>query len=151
MIMPNRRTHQAAGAIAGAGYSTTLTSGRPGQQRLIEAIGTAVGGLVSGRWPDILDPPNYPGHRGPGHALIPNLVAAYLLHQYGNQWSNWCRTQANQFQLLSYYAVTKESKAQCLANAQGYHLLAGIPAGLIAGLWSHLALDFTTPAGLPLI
>lgn len=148
--MPNRRTHQIAGAVAGAGYSSAITAGRPGRQRLPEALGAAVSGFFSGRWPDIVDPPNYPGHRGPGHALIPNLVAACLLYQYGNQWSNWCRTQAKQFQLLSYYAVTKESKAQCLANAQGYLILAGIPAGLIAGLWSHLGLDFMTPAGLPL-
>jgi len=147
--MPNRRTHQVAGAIAGAGYSSILTEGRPGQQRFLEAVGAVVGGIASSCWPDMVDPPNYPGHRGAGHALIPNLVAILLIHKCGNRWSHWCRKQANQFQLLSQNAVTKELKDQYLANAQGFHILAGVPAGLIAGHSSHLGLDFTTPAGLP--
>lgn len=108
--MPNRPTHLAAGALAGAAVALfhPELAHLPPDRRML--VGAGLGGL-GGVLPDLLEPAETPSHRGTAHSLAS----------------------------LGFMSRTA---------FQGCHPALAI---LLSGFISHLFLDASTPAGLPLI
>jgi hypothetical protein len=67
--MPNRRVHHAVGTVAGAVAAATRTKPADGDAAVLIAAGGALFGLVSSRWPDILEPAFCPSHRQLAHSI----------------------------------------------------------------------------------
>jgi len=65
--MANRRVHSVAGAAAGGMAAFLLARDQGTQHHLVEALG----GVMGGRLPDLIEPALHPGHRSVAHALIP--------------------------------------------------------------------------------
>lgn len=133
--MPNRDTHVAVGVLIGVATALYFSRDQESDHQLAEALGGAVGGYVGGRLPDVLDPPFSPWHRSFAHGGL--AVSGLGLLQLGGV-RQGCRAQASQ-------CVPGDLQAFFL------HFLAGFATGVKAGYVSHLALDFRTPRGLPLL
>jgi len=149
--MPDGRTHAIVGSAAGAFYAVTRNPGQPGGHLLLEAVGGAFGGYFGAKLPDALDPPNSPGHRAVGHAVIPAGYAAYSLPDVLAGWQAGLRRRAALCAQASAQAQVPLQAVCCSLLEALWRFLAGFLVGLYAGYVSHLALDATTPGFLPLL
>ena len=138
--MPNSTTHLFVGVLAGGGYAYLANPSDDQLCRLSSCVGGIVGGFLTARLPDILDPPVHYAHRSLGHSFILNGAALLL------GYSKW-RRLIQQCQKLADQALEKADTDQ----ASKWHFLAGMLAGLPMGIGSHLVLDFFTPVSLPLL
>lgn len=138
--MPNKYVHRPVGAGAGYAASFYCSKGLPARERNIEAISAAVGGYLGAAAPDWIDPPTSPNHRSAGHSIfIAGGGLTYAAIEL-NAWRSSLKAQA-------------DAAFKCGKIGQGYLFLiaAGAVTGFVAGYLSHLALDATTPRGLPLV
>jgi len=149
--MPNREVHVRVGGVTGAGFATYLAWGQPGSHVLAEAVGGIAGGIGGGLLPDCVDTPYSPRHRAEAHSRSISGALGYFVSDQLPVWQASLRKQAE------YYAQMRAVASDLLSQI-GYGILeflfrflAGAFAGLLAGYASHLALDFLTPACLPVL
>lgn len=149
--MPNRKTHTKVGAISGATYAFYKAKDQELLHIALETLGGALAGYVGGRIPDIIDPATSPRHRSIGHGILPNGILASLYMNQIDGWQQSLRHQAKQF-------CEQRKSTDSVVGKAGFRLLellcylsAGALAGLFAGHISHLLLDLSTPAKLPLL
>ena len=117
---------------------------------LAEVLGRIVGGAWGSRGPDLIDPPTNPNHRGVGHAIVPVLIAFVLIARVMPEWQHALRSQAAAARTQAAALPSGERWGyQCTASACEF--LLGLIIGVPVGYASHLILDATTPAGLPLL
>jgi hypothetical protein len=148
--MPNRATHVVAGSLVGGSYSLYCARTQSPRAMFLETLGGIAGGAPGGAFPDWIDTPDSPNHRGIAHGA---LAAAGLTYAGENidKMQSCLRRRATQY---SYQSQTAASPAVCLWYGILeilMYILAGATAGFVAGCASHLALDFGTPRSLPLI
>lgn len=157
--MPNGRTHQVAGAVAGGGLALvrSAAAGQPVAHRAVEAAGGALAGLGRGMRPDILEPATHPGHRSVVHGAGPAVTLGILAARHLDSWQASLSARAER--QAAALAMQSPTTAAQLWNAflgtrsssSSSRLLAGAVAGALSGHGSHLALDGFTPRSLPLI
>jgi len=138
--MPNRNTHSAYGAGAGILFVLAKQIGQHGID-LAGLLGSAAGGLLGGRLPDIIDPPDSPGHRAVGHSVSACAITAALLTMI----LKMPEAPADQYAAFEHSFPAELNRNQMLVR-----LTTGFLEGMIAGYVSHLLLDSGTPAGIKL-
>lgn len=145
----NGPTHRVVGASVGASAALHRAWGKP-TAPVVEAAGGGIAGWYFGRGPDILEPATSPNHRGPFHsvafALVLILGDAKLV-----ELQDTARAWANEQEKLG-------RQAQSWWAARWHHFLAlvgrlgtGALSAVCPAYLSHLALDATTPRGLPFL
>ena len=137
----NRPVHTVAGI--GAAIVQLLADEGAADLPLAEVFGRIAGGAWGSRGPDLIDPPTSPGHRGVGHAIVPALIVFVLIARAMPAWREALRSQA------AAMPPGERWSYQCTAIACEF--LLGLVIGAPVGYASHLLLDATTPAGLPLL
>ena len=147
--MPNHDAHRIVGSIAGGGAASWKAQGQLPMAQLIETLGGVGGGILGARMPDVIDPPTSPRHRSVGHGIAPVGAAAWAFVKSLRDCQDAMRHRSD----VEHY----EYQAASSLLAQAAHLLlsllwrlgSGVLVGFVAGYLSHIAMDFTTPAGLP--
>jgi len=149
--MANRRAHTIAGAAAGGTSAFVLARDQEPLHLPAETLGGALGGGVGGRLPDLIEPAYYPGHRSVAHALVPfGAVGAAVVPRLraGQQRA---RQRAEQWRARRIVSTNTIEQLLLWLAEIACRLASGAMAGIAAGYASHLALDATTPMGLPLL
>lgn len=148
--MSDGRFHRKVGTAVGAGAAAYCAREQSTGHALIEIVGGAIGGNLGARMPDVIDPPTSPRHRSIGHGVVPvGAAGSAALSSLANMQAE-LRAEADRHAELF--------RATTSAAEQLWHFLlellcrlgAGALPGFVAGYASHVALDFSTPAGLPL-
>jgi uncharacterized membrane protein YfcA len=147
--MPNRREHQTKSAIVGAAAALYCARNGDPPNLIIEGLGGAVGGYVSGTWADELDPPWSPNHRGFGHAVLPTALVSSIYLNDLEKWQLWLRNQASKHGLQAATAEWPWAQLWQQVLEAFCRFLAGVIAGLLPGHWTHLLLDARTQMSLP--
>ncbi len=150
-VAMNGHAHKQVGGPTGAVAAFALARKQTPAARIVETFGGYVGGVVGARLPDIIDPPTCPHHRSIGHGIVPVGLASRACLDRIPAWQEQLRRSAEEHsvaaaQTTDVWERLLHSLLELLCRV-GAGMLAGIPAGYL----SHLALDATTPAGLPLI
>jgi len=150
--MPDRRTHDAVGTALGALAAVTRTKPEDGDAGAIIMLGGAVAGLVASHWPDVLEPAFCPSHRQLAHSVTTAgcvlSSGVHLTPQWEEQWRAVAVDLRNR--QLRPDILPSDRLLLALLEMVAW-MLVGAMAGAAAGYLSHLALDGTTPAGLPLL
>src|SRR5580693_8539878 len=68
--MPNRAVHDVAGTAAGGLLAVRMAGDQANECIFMEALGGCIGGFITSRLPDKIDPPICPNHRDVGHAVV---------------------------------------------------------------------------------
>ena len=144
----NRNVHMPVGVASAV--VQVLTDEDPAALPTAELAGRLVGGAWGSLLPDIIDPPTYPGHRGVGHAVVPMAIAALLIIRYAPGFQDALRTQANAARARA-QQLPADARWPHYLSAITYDFVLGLSTGIPIGYASHLALDATTPVGLPLL
>jgi membrane-bound metal-dependent hydrolase YbcI (DUF457 family) len=147
--MPNRATHEVAGAASGAAFALLRVDDAPVSHVLAEVLGGALGGWLGGVLPDVLEPATTPNHRELAHSVI---AGGTLTLSRLAEWQATCRTEAKGCDARALtFALGSDARQRAGWDALGWRFLAGFLAGVIAGYASHLMLDAGTAKGLPLL
>jgi len=155
--MPSRDIHRPVGAVAGAGYSAYRAHLRyrrrpaPAVPVVAETIGGFAGGWLGGAMPDWIDPPTSPNHRNFGHGIATVGGAVAWTADFVLDLQEKLRAQADNLQANRWRLASGAERTLSVVAEFFLRLLAGLLNGLIAGYASHLALDFCTPSGLPVV
>ncbi len=144
----NRNVHTPAGVVLAA--VQVLTEADPAALPPAELAGRLVGGALGSRLPDVIDPPTHPGHRGVGHAVVPAVIAALLILRYAPGLQDTLRSEVNAVRARA-EQLPEDARWPYQLSAAALEFVLGLSTGLPVGYVSHLALDATTPAGLPLL
>ena len=147
--MPRRRTHTVVGTALGGAAGLITASRLPEEHRPIHVAFALFGGFVGGQLPDVIEPALSPNHRGAFHSVG-------ALGLTGFTWlANWqadCHARAKGCdERAGGTHLTDAQRSDELFKAFWWRALAGFSVGIIAGYASHLALDATSPRGLPLL
>lgn len=149
--MPNGKIHKVVGTAVGCGAAYFRASEQSPRSRTIETLGGMLAGYAGGAAPDILNPAFSPHHRSWAHAILPAGVTGTYVVQKVDGWQGELRDRADMHAAASFSAASREERA-CHAMMEVFCLLAaGAVVGFAAGYLSHLAMDATTPMGLPLV
>ncbi len=136
--MSSRAEHHRAGIVAGAlvGLVATIVKGldREPMDLVIGALGGGLGGVFGARIPDLLEPPTSPDHRGVVHGVAFNAAVLAKLAP---------SAAAASRDLVAGAEDPFDRKLRLLVGSA--------LVGTTAGHLSHIALDATTPRGLPLL
>lgn len=147
--MPRKPTHVMGGFLTGTAASGIGANAVPERHRSQFMLAAALGGIIGGIAPDFLDPPDTPNHRSTFHSLVAIglLVAAAKAnwHAHCLEQAVACETKMERLAIGSPERIDEERKALI------WRCVAGFLIGFLAGYASHLALDGTTPRGLPLV
>jgi membrane-bound metal-dependent hydrolase YbcI (DUF457 family) len=137
-LVPNSQVHLFVGALSAGGYAYLSNPSDDPLNRLSSCLGSIVGGLLTAKLPDRIDPPVGYSHRSIGHSFILNALALGLTIPK-------LKKLIQQFQEKAEQA----SNVGDMQQSSKWHFYAGLLAGLVIGLGSHLLLDACTPMGLP--
>jgi hypothetical protein len=150
--MPNKPIHLATSGSAGLvfAYMNAPAEGT-GFDRFLETTGGSLGGALGGLLPDVFDPPCHPHHRSLAHGVLPVVAGAGVWVGGLAGWQVSLRNQADAFALKRLNSVDPLMAALYGFVEMALRVLCGAVAGFGAGYLTHVALDFTTPCGLPLI
>ena len=149
--MPDYPTHVAIGAPSGLVCAAVNSLNQSGFNVGLEALGGWWGGTAGAVLPDILDPPNHPGHRAIAHGIVP--VGAACLFWAGNlrSWQDGLRRSADQHHVQQVSAQNPLAALGHLLAEWFLRFLAGFVAGFGAGYISHIILDSATPRCVPFV
>jgi hypothetical protein len=143
--MPRIRYHTKTSSSIGA-ISAGIWSHKNGDSTC-EVICSILGGYVGGRavagWPDIIDRPTSPSHRGIGHGVLPNSALAKGLQSTFFKFLSALQQQVDEFK--------KVGTLPYLVLALLAKFIWGIIVGAVLGYGTHLLTDFFTANGLPII
>ena len=129
--MSNRSDREVAGALAGAIAALCTSQAKSPWEALLHAAVGAAGGFAGSGFADAMKPATSPNHRSLCHGLAANGLAAYAGLPALLRWR------------LETTGDENTNEASRLASAAA--------VGAAAGHASHLALDATTPRGLPVL
>jgi membrane-bound metal-dependent hydrolase YbcI (DUF457 family) len=137
--MSNREDHDFAGAIAG-GLSTLIAAKLQGRNPTgAELLGGVLGGMTGSSIPDYLEPATSPHHRQFAHSAFFTTALVATAGQGA------VTMQANMIVRAAQIEQTDPVGAFLL------RMMAGFAPATVAGYASHIALDATTPMGIPLL
>ncbi|MCK4792701.1 MAG: metal-dependent hydrolase [Desulfobacteraceae bacterium] len=149
--MPNKKTHTQIGAISGMAMTICRSDGQLIEDRVLESLGGIIGGYLGGIMPDVLDPPNWPGHRSFTHSVSGGAITLASADSVLSVWENYFRSLSNRFKVRKCEQESDVDRVIFGLLEILSRIAVGIGPGLIAGYFSHLALDCTTPKRLPII
>ncbi len=149
--MPNRKVHLAVGVPAGVIGSLVSAQRQPLRDRFLEGVGGGLGAVGGSLFPDAVDVPDSPNHRGIAHGALPLAGLAYVGVKNLRGAQDYLRTQADRFALLC-----RSEADPLLSLIYGLievilRVLAGAVVGFAVGYASHVALDLTTPRSVPVV
>ena len=147
--MPNRDTHQPIGILAG-GLAAGVVAYRVEGDVLAEGLGGAIGGWLGARLPDWIDPPTSPHHRSVGHGVVPVLAVLRRAEAHVSEWQADLRQGAAEHRAARDSASTCWQRISHLLLELLYLAASGALVGALWGYVSHLVMDATTAASLPL-
>lgn len=130
--MPNARAHRKIGVVAGALAAGCSTRREPTPALLVEVLAGALGGLLTARLPDIIEPPTCPRHRGVGHAHYPSALLFAAALKRVPQWQARLRAAAASEVRSVRDAASDQDRAACLMRAGLYHAASGLVLGAVA-------------------
>ena len=135
--MPNGTTHLLAGAICGALVSPVIQNSLHEKEKvefghLMLSAGT---GVISGRIPDIIEPPINPNHRAFFHSFTFGLILGFGMKEL------WKTIKAK--------AMVR--KVQGNPSVSGTEILLGLFFVVLLVILLHLVMDGFTKRGLPII
>jgi len=135
--MSSRDTHDLAGAIVGAavGGLAAKHAGSDNHEILAAVAGGALGGIFGSRLPDTIEPATHPRHRSTAHSMMVAGGGLLVAHEAVPSFLDGWRS-----------GRTFLTPGERVLGA----FMRGAAIGAPAGYASHLALDATTPAGLPI-
>lgn len=149
--MSNRETHRVAAIIAGMVVGAHNARGLPPDRAWLVFISNILGASLGGPLPDIGDPPTSPNHRHIAHGAVNATVAGYFCLKSLGEWQRSLHARADELKWSRQFLPDVESRSSsALAELLLRVIAHGLP-GFLAGYASHLALDATTPRGLPLV
>lgn len=148
--MANGKTHKWIGIAPGGGVAAFRARREPLPDQLVEAVGGVIGGYFGGKMPDILEPAIHSWHRDTCHSWTVGGVIATGVPAL-ERWEKDCRERAADFRRRRLAAGVPPLTASYWLAEWFWSLAAGFVAGFEAGYVSHLALDASTPRGLPLL
>jgi membrane-bound metal-dependent hydrolase YbcI (DUF457 family) len=149
--MANFKEHQTIGGLVGVGAALVCAQGQPPLLALAEICGGWIAGQHAGTWADAAEPATSSHHRKFCHALAPTAYATTLFFQQVDSLQTSLRSQAQAcFQLA---ATTNDGLQQFVNVAAGLllHAAAGAVPAVPASYISHIALDASSPRGVPLL
>jgi len=149
--MSNREVHALAAIPAGGLCAAYQARNQTAPGQVIEVFGGLLGGYAGGRFPDLIDPPVCPDHRGIGHSIFSITIAGTIIYKKLSDWQDWFRNLADEARLRADSAQDDFWKGVFRLAEFLLRFVAGLIAGVIGGYASHLALDFMTPCSLPLV
>lgn len=149
--MPNRKTHDTAGALSGAGYGAYRARNQEPAKLAFAAIGGALGGLAGSKVPDILEPANSPNHRDTCHSVL--VSGLIVRHAPGmcKDWEEFWWQEADRLKALRLQTKNSLEEFLCVLGEGVSMLMAGVLPGLCAGYVSHVALDSGSKKSIPLV
>ncbi len=148
--MPNGKIHKNTGMLLGAASALYHARQQSPMNALIETAGGAVTGWYGGVVADYVDPPTSGYHRSVGHGVVPASIAGFAWWKACSPLQAKLRAEADrQATLRAYSDGFWEAALRFLFEAV-CRMLSGAIAGLFPAHASHLALDATTRAGIPL-
>ena len=147
--MPNRETHEPIGVLAG-GIAASVVAGKAGSNILAVGFGGAMAGWLGAKLPDWIDPPTSPGHRSIGHGVVPVLLVLRSAAARVPEWQVDLRRKAAEHRAGRESAPTTWEQILHQLLELLCLVASGALTGLLWGYGSHLAMDATTPASLPI-
>ena len=149
--MPGRRVHTVVGAMTGGTVAALRARELGGAEFLAEMIGGVIGGGIGGRFPDWLEPASTPNHRGACHgAVAGGLIATVGLARFSEYQADCRQRAADATRRAASHLPGCPVRQRAEWEAMAWRFGAGLLMGVAVGYLSHLALDATTPKGLPL-
>lgn len=149
--MANRPYHDGFGALAGSVTAAYCARSESSENLLIECAGGALFGMLGSRLPDVFDPPTHPNHRSLGHGALQCTSAITWAGTHVPEVQATLRAEAARLAEAGARSNSDLERCAYLMAELGLRILSGAVPGALAGYASHLALDATTPKGLPLI
>jgi len=149
--MANRDTHVAVGSVCGAGLAYYRSEGQSPADQFLASIGGALGGWLGARFPDFVDVPLSPNHRSHAHSFAGAVGISAKAKEMLLNWESDLRRRLQDVRTRKANAATDWDRMYLGLMEILLQIGLGILSGLIAGHLSHLALDFCTPGGLPLV
>lgn len=147
--MPNRLTHILFAAPIGGVAAGLRAFSAGSQDALLDGLVGAVGGIIGGAAPDVLEPALSPNHRRVFHGAVAGGV---LVLATFTSWEATCRARCVEWQRVgATHAIGCRSRSEAERNALVWRLAAAFLVGLAVGYASHLLLDAQTPNGIPFI
>jgi len=150
--MPNRKVHAAVGVMSSVGVAAVTLNGQelsPWQAGL-ELIADGVAGHITSALPDRIDRPMSPSHRAAAHSMTAGVAVGVYALSHVPSFQTICRTKAREFERMRMTSQDLVQTAILFLAEAGLYVASGIAVGAPVGYASHLALDMTTPSGLPL-
>ncbi|MES2177965.1 MAG: metal-dependent hydrolase [Gemmatimonadota bacterium] len=147
--MPNKKTHLAAGAIAGLVTGLATMTLFEEKDRFAHVLACTLSASGSALLPDLIEPALNPRHRSTAHSLAAAAGIGALARARHHA---HCLDQAAQCERRA-ATLAKDSDAwrNEMLNARLWRLAVAAILGSMAGYASHLVLDGMTPMGLPLL
>jgi hypothetical protein len=140
--MPRRQVHQLIGGITGAAAAAKSLPEGHRDRDVLEVVGALLFGIIGGSVPDTAEPATSPNHRGIAHAAAPCAAGLAVLYPRSREWQAEMRSRADAERLKQGHTTLIEVLLR---------VVAGAPAGFLAGYASHLALDTFTPKSIALL
>ena len=149
--MSDGKTHTAVGIIAGGAAGAISARNERIEHAVAEFVGAVIGGALGGKVLDVVEPATTPRHRDVAHSLTANALLAIGVREWVPQSVEWLRGRANEVEQLAAKQTNQLMRVALEIGAVLIRVLAGVVVGVVAGHFSHAALDLTTPMGLPLL
>ena len=147
----NGRAHRLAGGLAGGGTAVATRRGQSDLEIVVEVIAGMAGGIVGSKIPDWAEPAINSWHRGPVHSLTAATLGGTAALPQLQALDDWRDRRLLELRRAQGLARTQEEANACLIEIVFWLAVAAFLKGLLAGYLSHLALDATTPRGIPLL
>ena len=143
--MSSAKEHRRVGAVAGgiAAIYYAQNTAHP----IAEIVGGTIGGVIGAKAPDIIEPAIHSHHRDIAHSWATMAAIVKGAPDAARKLQQYCRARAAN----AAQAHRAAGKTTLCIEELTWHMLAGMVPGAAVGYLSHLALDATTPRGLPLL
>jgi hypothetical protein len=149
--MSDRTTHVTVGVGVGALAAYCASHDQLDSQRSLEVLGGCLGGYWGARLPDVIDPATHPDHRHIGHGALTAAGVGLVCWRNLPVQQQALRARADSLRFKAAFARDGFSKLLWQLGECALRVSAGALPALMAGYASHLALDSTTPMGIPII
>jgi len=144
----NGKEHRIIGSGVGIGTYVLDRCIRQRPLRLVQAIGSGVGGYVGGHFPDDIEPAFHPNHRDSFHSVGTGVgvtfiaTKSYFLTDWLEQKSEWIDNNIKESSCFLEKTILWIIKFLI-------DLLTGFVIGFLGGYVSHIVLDATTSKSIP--
>ena len=149
--MPNRQVHQSWGSVSGASHAALRAHDQQPLHVAMRAIGGSIGGRFGGRFPDVLEPASWPDHRHVCHSVAFGVGLGGVSYPVIKKWENHFHQKALEYRHARHHGQNSRGQEILLVLRELFmEIVAGLPAGFVAGYTSHLVLD-AREGGIPLV